>query len=41
MCFVCCVVVQVLKGGAKVDSVSGAGEQRLRSMVARHCKKSN
>eukprot|EP00903_Cladosiphon_okamuranus_P005746 g5702.t1 len=31
----------VIRGGKMVDSVTSAAEDKLRNMVARHCKKSN
>lgn len=32
---------QVIRGGTKVDSMTGAAEDKLQKMVAEHCKKSN
>ncbi|CAN0096268.1 unnamed protein product, partial [Ascophyllum nodosum] len=31
----------VLRGGAKVDGLGGAQEERLREMINKHCKKTN
>eukprot|EP00752_Nemacystus_decipiens_P003926 g3596.t1 len=31
----------VIRGGTKVDSVTGAAEDKLQKMIAKHCKKSN
>ena len=32
---------QVIRGGVKVDSVTGAAEDKLQKMISQHCKKSN
>lgn len=35
----CAKLLQVMRKGKTVDSVTGAAEDKLRKMVAEHCKK--